>query len=461
MPDVGTEDFGTTLNLPSDPSIAPTDHGDGDFAFFEVLEYLTGHRNHYAGSHQGLPDVHHARLHGLSSASDHGAPTADLDMGAFKVKSSAAPSASSDYTTKSYVDGIATGVKWKAPVRVATTATGTFATAYANGQTVDGVVLVTGDRILLKDQASGAQNGIYTVNAAGGPSRATDADATAEVSGGMAVFVQEGTVNADTGWLLSNDGTITIGTTVLTFVQFTSLGQVTAGAGLTKTGSQIDVVAADGTITVAADSIKVAIGGITDTEVAAANKDGAAGTASMRTLGTTATKACAGNDARLSDTRTPTDASVTLAKLASALVDILMPWNIVIPALGQVADAATNWSTFQIDTAQNGNGYLQSTGAQNAEVNFDVMLAAGTWTINLIVFKAGDSGIYTVQLDGSSVGTLDGWQSPGVRKQILTLAGVAVATTAKKRLKLLMATKNASSSGYFGYVSFIHLQRTA
>lgn len=120
---------------------------------------------------------------------------------------------------KAYVDAIAQGTKWKAPVRVATTGPLTLATAFENGDTVDGVALVTGDRILLKDQAAGAENGIYTVNASGAPTRAVDADTAAEVLG-MVVDVLEGTVNADTSWICTNNATITLGTTALVFVDF-------------------------------------------------------------------------------------------------------------------------------------------------------------------------------------------------------------------------------------------------
>lgn len=132
------------------------------------------------------------------------------------------------------------GIRAKAGVRVATTANGTLATAYANGQTVDGVTLVTGDRILLKNQTTATDNGVYTVNASGVPTRATDADAGSEVKG-LFVFVEEGTANADTGWLCTNDGTITLGSTSLTFVQFASAGQVSAGNGITKTGLVLSI----------------------------------------------------------------------------------------------------------------------------------------------------------------------------------------------------------------------------
>lgn len=160
--------------------------------------------------------------------------------------------------TQAYVDNAVVGIDWKASVRVATTTAGTLSSSFANGSSVDGVTLATGDRILIKNQATGSENGIYTVNASGAPTRATDADSGTEVTGGMAVFVEDGTTNADTGWVLTNNGAVTIGTTALTFTQFTGLGQVTAGAGLTKSGNTIDVVGTTDRITVNADSIDIA-----------------------------------------------------------------------------------------------------------------------------------------------------------------------------------------------------------
>ena len=100
---------------------------------------------------------------------------------------------------------------WKESVRVATTAAGTLASSFENGDTIDGVVLVTGDRILIKNQASAGENGIYTVNASGAPTRAVDMDANDEISSGNTVSVEEGTDNADTIWQITTNGTINIG----------------------------------------------------------------------------------------------------------------------------------------------------------------------------------------------------------------------------------------------------------
>lgn len=142
--------------------------------------------------------------------------------------------------TKQYVDGVASGLDVKKSVRVATTGNGTLSSAYANGQTVDGVSLSTGDRILIKDQSTGSENGIYTVNSSGAPTRATDFDANSEVTGGAFTFVEEGTANANLGFVLTNTGSITLGSTSLTFSQFSGAGQITAGTGLTKSGNTIN-----------------------------------------------------------------------------------------------------------------------------------------------------------------------------------------------------------------------------
>lgn len=109
------------------------------------------------------------------------------------------------------------GASWKATVRAASTANVTLASAVENGDVLDGVTLATGDRILLKNQTTASENGIYVVAASGAPSRASDADTGAELVN-AAVIVSEGTVNADTWWLCTTNAPITLGTTGLTFV---------------------------------------------------------------------------------------------------------------------------------------------------------------------------------------------------------------------------------------------------
>ena len=180
------------------------------------------------------------------------APTAAVAFNSQKITGLADPTNPQDGATKNYVDNAVVGIDWKASVRAATTANVTL----SGEQTIDGVVLVAGERVLVKDQTTGANNGIYVVSASTW-SRGTDADTGAELTASFAVFVEEGTSNSDSGWVLTNNGTITVGTTALAFTQFTGLGQVVAGAGLTKTANTMDVVGTSGRITVNADSIDI------------------------------------------------------------------------------------------------------------------------------------------------------------------------------------------------------------
>jgi hypothetical protein len=138
------------------------------------------------------------------------------------------PIGSTDAVNKSYADALAAGLSWKQAVRAATTANGTLATAFANGQTIDGVVLATGDRILIKDQTTASENGIYVVQAAGAPVRATDADSGAELVN-ASVVVSEGTLNADKSWTCSTNAPIVPGTTALTFAPFNAGAAVSDG----------------------------------------------------------------------------------------------------------------------------------------------------------------------------------------------------------------------------------------
>lgn len=149
----------------------------------------------------------------------------------------------------SAVDAARTGLDVKDSVRAATTANITL----SNTQTVDGVALAVGDRVLVKDQATASENGIYIV-ASGAWARAADFDTTTEVTAGAFTFVESGTVNADSGWVVSTDGAITIGTTAIAFAQFSGAGQIIAGNGLTKTGNTLNVGAGTG-LTVNADDI--------------------------------------------------------------------------------------------------------------------------------------------------------------------------------------------------------------
>jgi hypothetical protein len=167
------------------------------------------------------------------------------------------------------VDGLIQGLDSHPSVKAATTATVTLAGGAPN--TLDGVTLAANDRVLVKDQSTPAQNGIYTVatlgtGANGTWTRAGDQNTWLEVPSAY-VWVEQGTVNADTGWLSTADAGGTLDTTTITWVLFASAGTLIAGAGLLKTGNVIDVGAGAG-ISVAADTVAVATGGVTNAMLA-------------------------------------------------------------------------------------------------------------------------------------------------------------------------------------------------
>lgn len=166
---------------------------------------------------------------------------------------------------KQYVDNLVQGLSAKQSVLVATTSPGVLATSFAAGQTIDGVVLSLTDRILLKDQAAPAENGIYIVTA-GTPTRSLDMDTWAEVVGAF-TFVEEGTANASSGWVSTAAPGGTIGVTAITFVQFSQAGSITAGIALTKTGNTLDVNVDNSTIDVSSNNLEVKAGGITNTQI--------------------------------------------------------------------------------------------------------------------------------------------------------------------------------------------------
>lgn len=180
-------------------------------------------------------------------------PTAVLDLNNQRIIDLADPVNPQDAATKAYVDATRQGLVVKDAVRAASTAN----IATLSGLlTIDGIVLADGDRVLVKDQTTASQNGIY-VASAGSWTRATDFDQSADIGSGAFTFVEEGTINADSGWVLTTDGVITLGTTALAFVQFSGAGQITAGNGLTKSGNTLNVGAGTG-ITVAADTVGLA-----------------------------------------------------------------------------------------------------------------------------------------------------------------------------------------------------------
>ena len=213
-----------------------------------------------------------------------------VDVNSSRITNVTDPSGSQDAATKAYVDSVANGLDVKASAKYASTANiaGTYSngagtiTAGSNGAlSIDGATPTAGDRILLKDQTTATQNGLYTVTTVGSGSaayvltRTPDADAASEITGGAFVFVEAGTANADNGYVFTHNGTPTLGTTNITVEQFSGAGQISAGDGLTKSGNTINVAVDDSTLAISSDEIVI--------------KSTYPGQTSITTLGTIAT----------------------------------------------------------------------------------------------------------------------------------------------------------------------------
>ena len=161
------------------------------------------------------------------------APTAAVSMNSQRLTGLAAPTAGGDAVNKTYADNLVAAISWKDEVKTFTkTGDGnvTLATGAANGSVIAGYTLATGDRFALGDQTAGAENGIYTANATGAPTRATDADTAAEIQG-AAFYVTSGT-NGGNRYVNNNTGAVTLGTTALTFASFGGGASYTNGNGI-------------------------------------------------------------------------------------------------------------------------------------------------------------------------------------------------------------------------------------
>jgi len=186
-----------------------------------------------------------------------------VDVNNSRISNVTDPTQAQDAATKAYVDAVKQALDIKDSVRVATTANITISTDLNVGDTIDGVTLADGDRVLVKDQSSGEENGIYIAGSS--PVRSADANSSAEVTAGLFVFVEEGTVNADNGFVLTTNDDITLDTTALTFVQFSGAGQIVAGDALSKSGNTLNVN--DDNITLEVNTDQLRIKGISTTAV--------------------------------------------------------------------------------------------------------------------------------------------------------------------------------------------------
>lgn len=271
------------------------------------------------------------------------AMTADMLLGGFKITNLGTPSGAADAATKGYVDGLATGLDVKYSCRAATTANITLSGA----QTIDGVSIIAGNRVLVKNQTTAANNGIY-VAASGAWSRSTDADASIEVTSGMFTFIEEGTLYTSTGWVLTTANPITLGTTSLSFSQFSDATAWTAGGGLVLTGSTLDVVGTTNRILVNADSVDISpnyVGQASIVTVGTITTGTWDGTDVAVTAGGTGSSTASGARSNLS--AAPNSATYLVASTNSELANA----DVATAGSGVTINTASNVTTFAVDTA--------------------------------------------------------------------------------------------------------------
>ena len=192
-----------------------------------------------------IPSVAHTKISDFDTGvrvnrlDQMAAPTASVSLNSQTITNLADPVNTQDAATKGFVEATSQGLDVKDSCTAATTGNITISTALNNGDTLDGVTLSTNDRVLVKDQSTASQNGIYIVSAS--PARAADLASGADAAG-FFTFVEKGTVNADNGFVCTSDkGSAVVGTNNLTIAQFSGAGQVIAGNGLDKSGNTLSV----------------------------------------------------------------------------------------------------------------------------------------------------------------------------------------------------------------------------
>lgn len=317
----------------------------------------------------------------------------DLSTGTFDFTSAvlqvAAPSSGSDAVTKTYVDSIAQGLHWKDSVRVATTGNITL----SGTQTIDGIAVVADDRVLVKNQTSATENGIYLCKA-GAWERSADMNESDEFSG-AAVFVQEGTANADTGYVCSNDGSVTIGTDNITFVQFTGAGQLDGGNGIDITGStvSVDLDSASG-LALSASGLKIDAAGVTNAMLAGsiANAKLANSTISGVALGSNLNSLSGGNGISM----TSFNGSAAVSDLT---IDLDTASGLAVSASGLKIDSAGVTNAMLANSSVSFGGVSLSLGGSDATPEFDLTDATNYPTSSLV------GTITNAQLAGSIAGT--------------------------------------------------------
>jgi hypothetical protein len=333
--------------------------------------------------------------------------TGDQSMGSHKITNLTDGSSAADAATYGQMVALINGLDLKGSVRAASTANVAVASALINGASFDGVTLATGDSVLLKDQSTASENGLWIVAASGAASRDPRADVSAEVTGGLTVWVNEGTTNGDTQWTLTTNDPITLGSTSLTFSQ-TDKNALTFGSSLTKTGNNVVRAALTGDVTASSDSnaTTIAAAAVTLSKMAnlAANSVIANNTGSSATptaLGLTA--AATASTAMLRDTNANTKANSVASGVATTATAAGTTTLTVGSAQFQQFTGSTTQTVVLPDatTLVTGQSFIisnQSSGAVQVNAN-------GGGAVRTVA--ALTTAVITLVAAGSSAGTWD------------------------------------------------------
>ena len=321
-----------------------------------------------------------------------------LNMSSNRITNLPSPSDDADAATKGYVDATASGLDVKASVRATTTANVNLSSALANGSVVDGVTLSSGDRVLVKDQTDASENGIYVVQASGAAVRATDFDSNSEVTSGAFTFVEEGTVNANNGFVLVTDGAVNVGSTNMAFEQFSGAGQIEAGAGIKKNGNELFLSFGAGVVELPSDEIGLDLASDSGMMLSV---DGS--TASTDTAATLQLKL---------DGNTLTKNSNGVRVATSVITDILNLQSDATSLQSELDDtqAAAGLNTDGTFAAHSGSNYIDSATTMK---EVDAALDAQIKTVADSVAGSVTSGITGLQTEVDAIETAAGLNADG------------------------------------------------